>query len=114
MIITEYMRAFERKDLSALRSMFCDDVTLQDPFVGKIEGIERVLDICKGIFDGNVLKTELRRLFKSEAGHFAQEFSLVVTDSEGKRTLVEGVDCFELAGNKIKSLRAYVEAKPVA
>jgi ketosteroid isomerase-like protein len=113
MLITEYMRAFERKDLAALRGMLWEDVTLQDPFVGKIEGIEKVLDICRGIFDGNTLKTDLRRLFKSDTGQFAQEFSLLVTDSQGKRTLVEGVDCFEIVGNKIKSLRAYVEAKPL-
>ena len=89
------------------------DVTLQDPFAGKIEGIDKVLETCRGIFAGNTLKTDLLRLFKSDDGGFAQEFRLLVTDSQGKKTLVEGVDCFELSGSKIKAIRAYVEAKPL-
>ena len=105
------MRAFERKDLEAVRAMFTDDITLQDPFVGKVEGMDRVLEVCRGIFKGNELRIELRRLFKTEDGQYAQEFSLLVTDATGKKTLVEGVDCFQLSGNKINFLRAYVESK---
>ena len=108
-MISQYMEAFANKDLGALTEMFSDNVTLQDPFVGKVQGKEHVLNICKDIFEGNSLELTLGRTFHSDTGSKAQEFVLLLRNDEHKETRIEGIDCFTFQNGKISAIRAYVE-----
>jgi ketosteroid isomerase-like protein len=108
-MIDLYFEAFEQKDLNALREMFSDDVVLQDPVVGKVRGLDAVINIYQTMFIANDFQIKLLRQCQQGDGSFAVEFSLVVTDHTGKNTVVDGVDLIELRNGKIASLRAYLD-----
>ena len=90
--------------------MFSPKVTLQDPFVGKVEGKEEVLKIYQQIFEGNVLDVKILR--KLQVGQcFAVEFRLGITDKLGNKSIIEGIDLIKVVNNQIESLRAYLDTK---
>ena len=108
-MIQEYFMAFERKDLDTIKSMFKNDVILQDPFVGKVEGIESVIQIYKTMFAENSFNLQLRRRYQRNEYSYAIEFHLVVTDAKGEQTLIDGIDLIEFVDGKISYLRAYLD-----
>mgnify|MGYP001119764899 CR=1 FL=1 len=107
-MIEKYFEAFNAKDLLTIRELFSPKVTLQDPVVGKVEGIEAVMAIYEKMFDGNEFELILNRQFQ-QGTFYAVEFSLKITNIEGAKSLIEGMDVIEIREDKIQSLRAYLD-----
>lgn len=108
-MIEEYFKAFEAEDLKKIEELFGDDICLQDPFVGKVEGKDRVLDIYQDMFANNSFQLTLKRRFEANACSHAVEFSLIVIPEKGDPIRVDGVDLIEMRDNRIVSLRAYLD-----
>ena len=109
-MIEAYFKAFENKDIEAIETMFDGSVVLQDPVVGKVEGLRNVLAIYRAMFAANDFAVELRRSYHEGEDAVAVEFGLETTDSDGTKTRVDGVDLIEISGAKITSVRAYLDA----
>ena len=102
----KYTEAFNAKDLQAVADMLHDDVVLEDPGVVHIEGKSKVVDAIKAIFDGAAqLSFEAKHIFVDGSASII-EFAL---DLDG--TKLVGADVVIWVGDKIKELRAYVNAK---
>ena len=108
-IVKDYMSAFAQKDLKRIRRILTDDIILKDSLTKTIKGINQVVDFYHELFKDNEFELNLKQSFNAPPKHFAQEFSLAIIDAQGQKTLVEGIDCFEFQGNKICSIRAYIE-----
>lgn len=110
-VVSTYMEAFARCDAAAVRALLSEEVVLQDPFAGRVCGIDSVMEINQGLFKGNRLEMELRRKFVS-GNTVAQEFALRIVSDAGAVTRVEGIDLIEVRDGLIADIRAYVEAAP--
>ncbi len=107
-MIDQYFKAFEAKDLASIEQMFAPNVVLQDPFVGRVEGVDSVIAIYQEMFAENEFDLQLRREYQKENQH-AIEFRLVITDKKGNKTLIEGIDLIEFHNDKIAFIRAYLD-----
>jgi len=108
-MIYEYFQAFEAKDLEAIRRMLTSDVVLQDPFVGKVEGKESVIRVYQQMFVESSFDLQLQRQYYYNDHSCAIEFHLMITNTKGEQSLIEGIDLIELRDGKIASLRAYLD-----
>ena len=108
-MIEEYFDAFADKDIAKLRALFSTGVSLQDPVVGKVEGIEAVLAIYQEMFKQNEFDLRLKRKYNHGHESYATEFSLLVTDTNENQSWIEGVDLIEVKNDKIISIRAYLD-----
>ena len=112
--IGQYFEAFCGKDIDTIRAMFAREVTLQDPFVGRVEGLENVMQVYQEMFAGNEFELEIRRQYQQDGQSYAVEFSLIITNRDGERTFIEGVDCIELRKEKIIAIRAYLDVQDIS
>jgi len=103
------MAAVARKDLAAIAGMFTPDAWVQDPVVGRVQGRDQVVEMYRGMFAGAQVHLELKRFYDRGASGGAQEFELVLRDSQGEETRVDGVDLFEFEDGLISSIRAYLD-----
>ena len=109
-LIDQYFFNFSKGDVSKISDLLHEEIVLQDPFVGKVEGKELVLSIYRDLFLGNKVEIEVKRRFSSDTGQ-AVEFSLILEDQGGKRTHIDGVDVIESNENKISFIRAFLDVK---
>ena len=107
--LQSYFEAFSKKDLSSISSFLSQDVRLQDPFVGLVQGQEPVLAVFKDIFSSNRRLAFEKLSFFGSGDLWAAEFSLVCEAFDGAVTHLDGVDCFVFKDQKIFSLRAYIQ-----
>lgn len=109
MSMDDYFTAFAAKDLAAIKEMFAPNVSLQDPFVGLVEGFDAVVKVYEQMFRENDFELIMRRRFGDDkAGVY--EFSLAVTNLNNQQTThLDGVDFIEARGGKITSIRAYLD-----
>ncbi|MCB0337574.1 MAG: nuclear transport factor 2 family protein [Bdellovibrionales bacterium] len=128
-LLQKYFQAFEAKDLEAITALFSPKITLQDPFVGLVEGYQAVRKLYQQMFEVNSFSLRLGRCYSNKDGA-AYEFHLEVTQlSDGKTQKLSGVDCFEFTAEvtglqdreiqeptaqqeqpgQIRSIRAYLD-----
>ena len=110
-LVDRYFAAFAAGDLDAVAALLVTGVTLQDPFVGVVQGKPAVLEVYRNLFRAARLDLSLERRFRAGATA-AVEFSLRIHGSDGKVSAVKGVDLIETARWGIVAIRAYVEVVP--
>lgn len=108
--IQKYFEAFAARDLAGIQSMLAEDVTLQDPVVKLLRGTTAVVEAYRGIFEAHrSIEAEVVRTYAASADTWAAEFALVLHPHEGEPLRIDGVDCITFRGDKIVSLRAYLD-----
>ena len=107
-MITQYIQAFQQKDLAAIAKLFSEDISFQDPSFGLIKGRENVLKAYKEIFKNDIVAADVLRQGKMGNLHVL-EFSLVLKDPQGKKIVIEGIDLIETSPTYITSIRAYLD-----
>lgn len=107
-MITQYIQAFQRKDLASLAKLFSEDMSFQDPSFGLIKGRENVLKAYKEIFKNDIVSADILRQGRVGNTHMF-EFSLVLKDPQGKKIVVQGIDLIETSSAHITSIRAYLD-----
>lgn len=112
LVAMQYLQAFGARDLARIERILTDDVTLQDPFVGLVKGKGKVLEIYRGFFEAHSrVNLDLKRQYQLSHDSVAVEFTLRFSGSDGKETVIEGVDCIEISNGKIAAIRAYLDTK---
>jgi len=110
-MIDQYFEAFRTKDLNSLKHILHPQIVLQDPIVGKIEGMARVLPIYEDFFIKNEYSLGLKRKFQKDQNLYAVEFSIVIYGKNKEDQIVDGIDLIEIRDNKILSVRAYLDMR---
>ena len=103
-----YIKAFNDKNLIAIRGMTSDDFCLEDPVIVKSTSKQHALTYIKNIFD-NTAKLDFivkSLIVCSESQVAIIEFKLILDQQ-----CFNGVDIVEWQNNKISSLRAYLNAQ---
>jgi hypothetical protein len=97
-----YFSAFEGKNISKLKSMFANSVSLRDWNVSVV-GIKKVINVNKEIFDSfKNIKIRVINIHISEMTAIAE----IEINLDKDKTLVTDIIEFD-KNNKIKSIRAY-------
>ena len=108
--IHTYFDAFCRRDLKTIDKLLAQDVTLQDPYVGRVLGKEAVLDVYRTIFlSSESIQIVIHKIHDAKPRSVAAEFYLRIKSKDGSISELEGVDCIELEGGQIHALRAYID-----
>jgi limonene-1,2-epoxide hydrolase len=111
-LVQKYFEAFQNKDLECIGKMLAPTATLQDPALGLVSGRSTVLKTYQKIFEGcEKMQLVLKRLFSDGNSSWAAEFSFSFEDTQGKSHTIGGVDLMEFEGDKIQSIRAYLDTR---
>ena len=101
-IAIRYFEYWNNQDLDGLRSMFANDVSLQDWEID-VAGIHRVIEANANIFENLPgIRAEIVRLVFDQDSIFAQ-LVIHLTDNEN----ISVIDVISIENNKIKRIHAY-------
>jgi len=107
--IKKYIQYFESKDIEGIRKMMLPEISLQDPNAGLVEGLDKVLEIYRDIFQNEKIEVDLKRTYSNGPSDWAFEFVVTLIDQHGHKVNVEGIDLVKFKGNKILSIRFYLD-----
>lgn len=100
----EYIRLFNEADVRGLENIFTQDMSLEDPFIRRIEGRDAVMNVLGTLFKENPdLKFTPKKVSALSGEMTLIEFTLTL----GDKTFI-GVDLIQWENSKIKALRAYL------
>lgn len=109
-ILQRYFEAFARRDVTTIATLFSPEVRLQDPSAGLVCGMEGVLKVYNTIFEAfPKIEVTLKRSYARGLHAHAVEFDLMLVSAEEKMVKLAGIDCIEHDGERIHSIRAYLD-----
>ena len=110
-IAEQYFHFFENKDTNALKKLFSKDITLFDPIIKNVYGIENVLLANIEIFRStNTIKIILNRIFID----YFTDTIIAELEIDFDSKIVNVIDIIILdSENKISSITAHLDSKQI-
>lgn len=98
----DYVKAFDSRDIDAVRDLLAPGMCLTDPAVRNLNPRDKVIDYIQNLFSGDAFRFEAKTIL-ADGDHSVIEFELVLNDKK-----LQGLDLIEWKDGLIVNLRAHL------